>query len=883
MKKLLLTIAGSLAVACLAPAQTAVLYQQDFGTVNGGTSLGAVGWSQITPPFGYSGFYTQGGAIDGTTAQSLPTSTLYFGGSAGSGVFFTINGAGSGTGGDSAFTSIDPTLYTNLNLSVEAQWSYQGGNLDCWFAVQVGGTWYVATNRPITTVQHSPSANFYQSSITYNPATTNWNILTNTTVVGIGPQAPVNLSGSITGIGIVTVLTGSGSWNYNNFLITSISNTVTLPPTLTAAPISQENYAGGGVSFAVNASGTAPFTYIWETNGVAIANSSRISGATNSVITIRNISSADAVDYSVIVSNSAGYFDSSTNNTATLTVDTVPADYLYAETFPFVGAAPVNYPVSVVGWSNSIPDSPARLFQTSGGAGAFFAYEGSAGTNAFYVTTNSDAGASGLPFPKITPSAYPAVSFSVNVAPTYQPANVSAYFSVRMSGGSWYVSSTAIPVNTGTATGTYTTYAQTFNPLAADWNNLTLNATSASIGVTASGNLTGDITGAGLVLVYAGSGGNFNIDNFLVVTDSFAATAPTITASPLSQTVYAGAGVSFAGTATGSQPLAYFWQKDGSLLVNGGNISGANTNILTILNVNSSSAGQYSLIVSNSAGTDNSANYLTTILTVNDLPANLLYSEAFPFVGPVAGNYPVSLVGWVSAIPDSPGRLFQTGGGQGAVYDYEGSTGTNAFYATTASDAGTSGLPFPSIGITNTSGLTFAVDVAPTYLPADLTVSLAVQINGGSWYVSATTLPVDTSSATTTYTTVNQAFSPTSANWENLTLTGTGATVGSPAGADLGGNITGAGLVFSFAGAGNFNFENFQITGTTLSTGNVAVGSMTATTITLTWTANPSVNLQSTTNLASPVIWSDVPGTAGQGSATVSKTASQTFFRLISQ
>ena len=882
MKKLL-TIAGLIAVNYVAQAQTAVLYQQDFGTVNGGTTLPTVGWSQILLTGGYSGIYNQAGAIDGTTAQSLPTHAAYFGGSSGSGIFYTTNGAGSGTGGDSAFTSIDPTLYTNLNLSIESQWSFNGGNLKCWFAVQVGGAWYVATNSLITTIQHGSGPIFYKSSITYNPAATNWNTLTNTTIVGIGPQAGANLSGNITGIGIVAKLSGSGSWNYNNYLITSISNPAVQAPALTAAPISQTNYAGAGVSFAVGASGSAPLTYIWKKDGVVLTNNTRISGANTNYLTIQNISGTDVGNYSVIVSNVAGFFDSSTNSTASLTVNSLPSDYLYAETFPFVGAAPVNYPVGVVGWSNSIADVN-RLFQVSGGDGAFFTYEGSASTTAFYVTTNSDSGASGLKFAKITPSSYPAVAFSVDVAPAYQPANVTAYFAVQMNGSNWYAMSTAIPVNTSTATGTYTTYAQPFSSFAANWNNLTLNTTSASIGATAASDLTGDITGSGLVLVYTGTGGNFNFDNFLVVTDSVSATPPIITASPLSQTVYAGAGVSFAGKATGFQPLAYYWQKDGSPLVNGGGISGATSNVLTLLNVTTNSAGQYVLIASNSVGTDSSANHFTTALTVNDRPTNLLYSESFPFVGPLAGNYLASLAGWSDAIPDATTRLFQRAGGDGAVYSSESSAGTTAFYTTTTSDTGVSGLPFPTIGITNISSLTFAVDIAPTFRPTNLTASVAVQINGTTWYVAATNLPVDTSVASATYATVSEAFSPTAANWKSLTLSGTGATVGSTAGADLSGNITGAGLVFSFTGAGNFNVDNFQITSTAVvNPGSISVGTSTATTLTLNWTASPNVSLQSTTNLTPPVVWSAVPNTAGQGSATVDKTSAQMFFRLISQ
>jgi hypothetical protein len=216
MKKTLALITLS-ATVTLASAQTTILYQQDFGTANGGTSLASVGWSPVYNPSGWSGIYAQSGAHDGITSQALPANTLYFGANvAATGVFYTTNGAGSGPNGDSAFTSIDPTLYTNLNISLESQWSWQGGNLNCWFAVEVGGSWYVATNQPLTTAQHSASAIFYLSSITYNPAATNWNTLTISSGA-IGGPAPGNLSGQITGIGVVVALTGGGSWDYNNF------------------------------------------------------------------------------------------------------------------------------------------------------------------------------------------------------------------------------------------------------------------------------------------------------------------------------------------------------------------------------------------------------------------------------------------------------------------------------------------------------------------------------------------------------------------------------------------------------------------------------------------------------------------------------------------
>ena len=839
MKTSLLTCFSLLASLQFAAAQTTVLYQQDFGTTNGGTTLAAVGWSQVLVPSGYSGIYNVAGAHDGTTSQALPTHTLYFGGNAGTGIFHTTNGAGSGTGGDSAFTSIDPTHYTNLNISVESQWSYQGANLKCWFAVQVGGGWYVSTNHPITTQQQSAGNTFYLTGMTYSPSATNWNYLTNSATVAIGGPVSGDLSGQITGVGIVAALIGSGSWDYNNLLITSISNTVTLPPILVAPPLSQTAYVGAGVSFAVSASGTAPFTYQWWSNGVPIVNGGRISGANNSVLTIMNITAADSgTSYSVIVSNSGGCFDTSTNSTATLTVNAVPPDYLYAETFPFVGPLAIGYPLSMVGWSNSVPDNPNRLYQNAVGDGAAFAYQGSAMTNVFYVTTNSDSGFAGLPFPKIIPAAYPAVSFSVDIAPSYQPANVTAYFAVQMDTGSWFVNSTPIPVDTSTATTTFATYQQQFTSLAAQWRSLTINSATASIGGPAGSNLSGNITGAGLVFVYSGAG-NFNIDNFLVITDAVQAASPTITWVPQSQTVYTGGGVSFAVYATGDQPLTYYWQMNGNPLANGGRISGATSNVITILNAGTNDQGQYSVIVSNSAGTDNSANYVTTLLTVNDPPVGLLYAETFPYVGPGSGGGPVSLVGWGNAIPNNPDRLFQIVSGEGAAYAYQDSAATTAFFGATTLDTGVSGLAFPNVTLAWHSNITFSVDIAPTTTPANVSAAIIVQMNGGSWYVSSTNLPVDTSAETATYSTYTQVFTPIAANWKNLTLTaGSGATVGGTPSNDLSGSITGAGLVFNYVGSGGtFNMDNFLITGTGI--GGITLGAISNATLALSWDRNP--------------------------------------------
>ena len=57
---------------------------------------------------------------------------------------------------------------------------------------------------------------------------------------------------------------------------------------------------------------------------------------------------------------------------------------------------------------------------------------------------------------------------------------------------------------------------------------------------------------------------------------------PVITAQPHSQTNLTGTTATFTATATGSAPLSYQWQLNGLNLTNGGRVSGAGTNNLSV-------------------------------------------------------------------------------------------------------------------------------------------------------------------------------------------------------------------------------------------------------------------------------------------------------------
>jgi len=83
---------------------------------------------------------------------------------------------------------------------------------------------------------------------------------------------------------------------------------------------------------------------------------------------------------------------------------------------------------------------------------------------------------------------------------------------------------------------------------------------------------------------------------------------PEIAGQPQSQTVVGGGFASFSVSATGTEPLTYEWLKNGSAIL------GGNSSTLTLNNVQATDAGQYSVVVSNDAG---SAESFPAMLTVN--------------------------------------------------------------------------------------------------------------------------------------------------------------------------------------------------------------------------------------------------------------------------
>jgi len=90
-------------------------------------------------------------------------------------------------------------------------------------------------------------------------------------------------------------------------------------------------------------------------------------------------------------------------------------------------------------------------------------------------------------------------------------------------------------------------------------------------------------------------------------------TPASITLNPATQTIPVGQPVTFTAAASGSSPITFAWRRNGIPVVNGGSISGATTDTLTINPVAVANAGSYDVLVSNGCGSVPSTSATLTV------------------------------------------------------------------------------------------------------------------------------------------------------------------------------------------------------------------------------------------------------------------------------
>lgn len=210
----------------------------------------------------------------------------------------------------------------------------------------------------------------------------------------------------------------------------------TTAPSITTAPASKAVAVGSNVTFTVVASGTAPLTYQWQFNSV------NISGATSATLTLNSVTTANAGNYRVIVSNSAG---TATSAQALLTVNVLA-------TAPTITTQPASQTVTAgsnatftVAATGSTPFTYQWLFNGTNLAGAnssILTLSGvtpaKAGTYSAIVSNSAGFAKSANATLTVNPpptTAKPMVSVQAGQATTVEGATTPGTFVISRTGG----------------------------------------------------------------------------------------------------------------------------------------------------------------------------------------------------------------------------------------------------------------------------------------------------------------------------------------------------------------------------------------------------------------------------------------------------------------
>ncbi len=155
------------------------------------------------------------------------------------------------------------------------------------------------------------------------------------------------------------------------------------------------------------------------------------------------------------------------------------------------------------------------------------------------------------------------------------------------------------------------------------------------------------------LVVTSGSGSRdtFGIDDFTIVTTGASGPVPPgISTPPAAQTVTEGGTAQFTVVASGTAPLSYQWRKGTTALSDGGIVSGAATDTLTLTGVALADAGNYNVVVTNAGGSATSADAVLTVnpvlippgITIQPTPQSVAPGGTATFNVVAAGTAPLA-------------------------------------------------------------------------------------------------------------------------------------------------------------------------------------------------------------------------------------------------
>ena len=211
------------------------------------------------------------------------------GSSAALGAFDACSGATSSFTSTNKFNATVGTFFTN-NLVVYIGGGPTAASSD-YFFVKVG------TNTSPLLSNGQSTTNLMPPGLTLRAFWTNGSTNMFTAIFG----TPI-ASGSYTNT--INCVSPGYATIFTNVTFT-ISTPLATPPVITNNPVGVTNISGANATFSVTAGGTAPLSYQWRFTSAGIG------GATNSSLSLTNIRTSQAGNYTVVITNSAGAITSS--------------------------------------------------------------------------------------------------------------------------------------------------------------------------------------------------------------------------------------------------------------------------------------------------------------------------------------------------------------------------------------------------------------------------------------------------------------------------------------------------------------------------------------------------------------------------------------------
>lgn len=164
------------------------------------------------------------------------------------------------------------------------------------------------------TVTAGTSASF--NVVAAGTATLGYRWRKNGTFITGANSATYTLPSAITGdAGSYTVVVTNSAGSITSSVATLTVNSAPVAPSISTQPANQTGTVGGSVMLTVVASGTATLAYQWQHEG------SNVATGTNASLTLISLTTNDAGNYQVVVTNSAG---SATSSVASVTVNPAP-------------------------------------------------------------------------------------------------------------------------------------------------------------------------------------------------------------------------------------------------------------------------------------------------------------------------------------------------------------------------------------------------------------------------------------------------------------------------------------------------------------------------------------------------------------------------------